>query len=93
MRLITEDERFRATLIYTVANKAKVSNFDQLTINAIAQIIEKIRDEASSISEVYVNGPTPPKQLEYSKAIRDSGVKNTRLHRANIKREGISATF
>ena len=43
MRLIVEDERFAGTLVYASTVKAKAPNFDQLTIDGIAQVIEQTR--------------------------------------------------
>ena len=82
MRLIVEDERFAGTLVYASTVKAKAPNFDQLTIDGIAQVIEQTRDEESSASEIYVDGLSPTKLEQFGKAMRVKGIRHARFHKA-----------
>lgn len=80
LRRVIDDPRFIGKLHFWQIENPKSSLFDAYTIQAIISTISQISNVSSA--EVYVDALSIKKQSEYSIAIRRSGIRSTRLHRA-----------
>lgn len=81
-RMILADERFKHALCYTRTQAAERPDFDARTILSIAKAVQWRNPEPDYSTDIYVDGISEAKQVEYAHELRAIGVHVRRVHQA-----------
>ena len=82
LQMIINDKRFYQTLYYSRSRPPQKPQFDSDTISSIAQAIRCKHPPEDYTSDIYIDGISETKQVQYANELRQLGVKVRRVHRA-----------
>ena len=81
-RMILADDRFKHALCYSRHVPPLRPEFDARTILSIAKAVQWKQPQPDYTSDIYVDGISESKQIEYANELRKVGIHVRRVHRA-----------
>ena len=88
-QLILSDERFKHTLCYSRHVPPLRPEFDARTILSIAKAVQWKQPQLNYTTDIFVDGISEAKQIEFANELRQVGVHVRRVHRARDESQAL----